>query len=592
MKKSILSKFIFIYLFSILVIITIFYLSHKTTIKKHLEINTKENYLEYKSAYDRNKQIADLIFEAEINSNEILSIFKDAYSSNEKEKNQIRKKLYKALEEKYFKLKAFNLKQLHFHLPNNDSFLRMHRPDKYGDNLSEVRETIKYVNENKKYIHGFEEGRIFNGFRFVYPLFFRNTHIGSVEISFSSLTMIKAIKKTYNKNSHFLIKKDIVNKKVFDSEKKNYIASPYKEFYYEKALLDMHKPIIIKENSEILTKKIYEGEPFSIFLKKFNIVKTFIPIKNPISKEVVAVLCICKKDSLINKKLEEMIVIFIFTLLAISSIFYLFFLQKKTNEKLKKINDTLDRRIALEIKRNRKKDISLLKQSKMASITEMLAHIAHQWRQPLNVISTSSSGLILHKEMGKLDDESFDLYTKSINEQAQYLSKTIDKFKEFVDDQEEECKSICLQDKLNEIIDIVKVNFENEGIKIIRKYQKENLYTTVKVGDLIQVILNILNNAKDALIKNKPKNKEIIIAVKRKKHKNVLITIQDNAGGIAPEFEEKVFDPYFTTKHESLGTGISLYLSYEIITNQEKGKIYFKNKANGAKFYIELEETE
>lgn len=591
MKKSILSKFIFIYLFSILVIITIFYLSHKTTIKKHLEINTKENYLEYKSAYDRNKQIADLIFEAEINSNEILSIFKDAYSSNEKEKNQIRKKLYKALEEKYFKLKAFNLKQLHFHLPNNDSFLRMHRPDKYGDNLSEVRETIKYVNENKKYIHGFEEGRIFNGFRFVYPLFFRNTHIGSVEISFSSLTMIKAIKKTYNKNSHFLIKKDIVNKKVFDSEKKNYIASPYKEFYYEKALLDMHKPIIIKENSEILTKKIYEGEPFSIFLKKFNIVKTFIPIKNPIIKEVVAVLCICKKDSLINKKLEEMIVIFIFTLLAISSIFYLFFLQKKTNEKLKKINDTLDRRIELEIKRNRKKDISLLKQSKMASITEMLAHIAHQWRQPLNVISTSSSGLILHKEMGKLDDESFDLYTKSINEQAQYLSKTIDKFKEFVDDQDEECKSICLQDKLNEIIDIVKVNFENEGIKIIRKYQKENLYTTVKVGDLIQVILNILNNAKDALIKNKPKNKEIIIAVKRKKHKNVLITIQDNAGGIAPEFEEKVFDPYFTTKHESLGTGISLYLSYEIITNQEKGKIYFKNKANGAKFYIELEET-
>lgn len=81
----------------------------------------------------------------------------------------------------------------------------------------------------------------------------------------------------------------------------------------------------------------------------------------------------------------------------------------------------------------------------MAAISEMLAHIAHQWRQPLNVISTSSSGLILHKEMGKLDDKSFDLYTKSISEQVQYLSKTIDKFKEFVKDQEDERKTICLQ---------------------------------------------------------------------------------------------------------------------------------------------------
>ncbi len=591
MNKSIVTRFIFVYIFFLLTITTIFYFNYQKTIENHFQKTTKESFSEYKAVYDRNKQIADLIFQSEINTNKILTIFKDAYLSNKEQRDEIRKELYEELKEKYYKLKAFNLRQLHFHLPNNDSFLRMHRPQKYGDNLSHIRETVRYVNQNKKYIHGFEEGRIFNGFRFIYPLFFRNMHIGSVEISFNSLAMIKAIKETYNKNSHFLIKKDVVDKKLFEDEKSNYLQSQYKEFYYEKEIVSYHKPLLIKNNTKQLTKKIYEGEPFSIFLEKYNIIKTFIPIKNPINKEVVAVLFICKSDSFINKEFKDIVILFICTFFGISLIFYLFYLQKRANEKLKKINNELDRRVDLEIKRNRKKDISLLKQSKMAAITEMLAHIAHQWRQPLNVISTSSSGLILHKEMGKLDDKSFELYTKSISEQVQYLSKTIDKFKEFVKDQEDEKKTICLQKKVDEIIDIVQASFEDEGIEIIKKFKKENLFVSIHTGDLIQVVLNILNNAKDALIKNNPKKKRIIITIKRKKNGNVLLAIHDNAGGIPQEYAEKIFDPYFTTKHEAVGTGISLYLSYEIITNQEKGKIYFKNKDEGTKFYLELKES-
>ncbi|MGB0989707.1 MAG: ATP-binding protein [Halarcobacter sp.] len=591
MNKSIVTRFIFVYIFFLLTITTIFYFNYQKTIENHFQKTTQESFSEYKAVYDRNKQIADLIFQSEINTNKILTIFKDAYLSNKEQRDEIRKELYEELKEKYYKLKAFNLRQLHFHLPNNDSFLRMHRPQKYGDNLSHIRETVRYVNQNKKYIHGFEEGRIFNGFRFIYPLFFRNMHIGSVEISFNSLAMIKAIKETYNKNSHFLIKKDVVDKKLFEDEKSNYLQSQYKEFYYEKEIVSYHKPLLIKNNTKQLTKKIYEGEPFSIFLEKYNIVKTFIPIKNPINNEVVAVLFICKSDSFINKEFKDIVILFICTFFGISLIFYLFYLQKRANEKLKKINNELDRRVDLEIKRNRKKDISLLKQSKMVAITEMLAHIAHQWRQPLNVISTSSSGLILHKEMGKLDDKSFELYTKSISEQVQYLSKTIDKFKEFVKDQEDEKKTICLQKKVDEIIDIVQASFEDEGIEIIKKFKKENLFVSIHTGDLIQVVLNILNNAKDALIKNNPKKKRIIITIKRKKNGNVLLAIHDNAGGIPQEYAEKVFDPYFTTKHEAVGTGISLYLSYEIITNQEKGKIYFKNKDEGTKFYLELKES-
>ncbi len=139
------------------------------------------------------------------------------------------------------------------------------------------------------------------------------------------------------------------------------------------------------------------------------------------------------------------------------------------------------------------------------------------------------------------------------------------------------------------MLDIVEDNFKYNNINIIKKYANETLYIIANASDIIQVILHILNNAKDALIKNNhEKNREITIEIKEKSTKVGLITIEDNAGGISNDIIKKVFDPYFTTKHESIGTGISLYMCYEIVTTNLKGKIYVKNKNDGAKFYIEL----
>ncbi|RXK07046.1 ATP-binding protein [Halarcobacter bivalviorum] len=588
MYKSIVIKFVFLFIILSIAIIGFFYSNYKISIEKLLETKTNKHFLEYKAIYDKQKDIANIIFNTEINTPTILKTFNKANFVDEDEKTFIRKELYKLLEEKYKKLKKYNLRQLHFHLPNNESFLRMHRPSKFGDDLSSFRATVKYVNENKKYIHGFEEGRVYNGFRFVYPLNYKNKHIGSVEVSFSSLALINTIKNTYNNESYFLIRKSIVDSKVFEDEKDNYAQSPHKDFYYEKKLLSKNKPVSLTNDAEDLTQKILEGKSFSIFIKDKNLIKSFIPIQNPISKEIVSVLCICEEDTLIKNEFRNLIIISIAGVFALALIFYLFFMQKITNEKLRKTNKDLDRRIELEIRRNRKKDVSLLKQSKMASVAEMLNHIAHQWRQPLNVISTSSSGLIIHKEMESLDDETFYLLTKSIENQAKYLSRTIENFREFLNDHEESKKRIVLQNKIDETIKIIKASFDYEHIEIIKDYEKEDLYVTVNVGDLIQVILNILNNARDILIKNNEiNNRKIEISIKHRKE-NILLCIEDNGGGVPEKFAEKIFDPYFTTKHESIGTGISLYLCYEIITNQERGKIYFKNKRDGAKFCIEL----
>ena len=168
-------------------------------------------------------QISDSIYENIINSPSIIKIYEKAYSSTKKEQAKIRDELYRVLNKEYENFKKYGVQQLHFHLPNNESFLRFHRPEKFGDKLTKVRDSVKYVNEFKKPIFGFEEGKIFNGYRFVYPLFDEyNNHIGSVEISSSLLN----IKDKYEINRHrhidFILTRSTVEKKVFSSELTNY----------------------------------------------------------------------------------------------------------------------------------------------------------------------------------------------------------------------------------------------------------------------------------------------------------------------------------------------------------------------------------
>ena len=169
------------------------------------------------------QNVSDTIFDNIINTQEIINIFQNAHLSDLKQQNLIRKNLFNTLKKRYQKFTNYGIQQLHFHLPNNESFLRFHKPQKYGDNLTKIRESVKYVNKYKKPTIGFEEGKIFNGYRFVYPLFNQqNNHIGSVEISASLLSIKKVFEKTNTSNLDFIILKDVVLSKVFKSQLKNY----------------------------------------------------------------------------------------------------------------------------------------------------------------------------------------------------------------------------------------------------------------------------------------------------------------------------------------------------------------------------------
>ena len=223
-----------------------------------------------------------------------------------------------------------------------------------------------------------------------------------------------------------------------------------------------------------------------------------------------------------------------------------------------------------------KKQMILHQQSKMAAMGEMIGNIAHQWRQPLSTITTASSGMVLQKEMGVLTDEFFFEASKKINTSAQYLSQTIDDFRNFFTPNKEKTKFL-LNDTLSTTLDLISAQFIAKDIHIIKNI--ENIELDSYENELIQALINILNNAKDELVK-KPSDEEkyIFIDIFRNEKNEVNIIIKDNAAGIPNEYIDKIFEPYFSTKHKSQGTGIGLYMTEEIITKHLQGQIFVENK--------------
>jgi len=180
---------------------------------------------------------SDIIFSIKINQAQVLRVMSEADSV--KNRDALRKQLYDLLQPTYELLKDAGIRQLHFHLPGNISFLRFHKPNKYGDSLKGVRYSIDLVNKTKKVVRGFAEGRIFNGFRNVYPLFYAGKFVGTVEISFS-IRAIAQILSRHEKSFHgLLIEKKLVDTKVWRENHKYYLPSVLSsEYLWDKKAFD------------------------------------------------------------------------------------------------------------------------------------------------------------------------------------------------------------------------------------------------------------------------------------------------------------------------------------------------------------------
>ncbi|EFU68865.1 two component sensor histidine kinase [Aliarcobacter butzleri JV22] len=218
------------------------------------------------------------------------------------------------------------------------------------------------------------------------------------------------------------------------------------------------------------------------------------------------------------------------------------------------------------------KQAILYQQSKMAAMGEMIGNIAHQWRQPLSIITTATSGMVLQKQMGVLTDEFFFEASNRINTSSQYLSQTIDDFRNFFIPNKEKSK-VNLIEIFKKTLDLISAQFSSKDIEIIKNI--EGVEFESYENELIQALINILNNSRDELIKKDGERFIFVDAFEKDNFINIII--KDNAGGVIKENLDKIFEPYFTTKYKSQGTGIGLYMTEEIITKHLNGTICVEN---------------
>lgn len=258
---------------------------------------------------------------------------------------------------------------------------------------------------------------------------------------------------------------------------------------------------------------------------------------------------------------------------------------EKTKQ-LKELTKNLEKRIEEETEKNIQKDRMLFIQSRFAQMGEMLSIIAHQWKQPLNSLSALLNRTYLRYQMNNnsIDKETMDYCHENASIQIQNMSETIHNFMNFFKPDKEK-EVFELKTLIRKTINIIRSALESKGIKI-----KQQIDNNVKImgypNEFGQVILNIVNNAKDAILEKNPENKEIYIYSEIRDEK-VILNIEDTAGGISEEIKDKIFEPYFSTKG-NVGTGLGLYIAKMIIEQHMDGNINVENTEKGAKFIIEL----
>ena len=257
-----------------------------------------------------------------------------------------------------------------------------------------------------------------------------------------------------------------------------------------------------------------------------------------------------------------------------------------------KQNRKLSQTVSQKTSQLQESEALLIEQSRMAAMGEMIGNIAHQLKQPLNLISTISSSVVVEKQMKIYDDKKTLSHMQEILQATNHLSDTIDEFRDFFKPKKDTITT-DLDSILEKGINLTNAQFYNRGIKIVKNI--ENCELKTYDNQLLHVILNILNNAKDALIKIENTKRYLFISSKQENNYLVL-EITDNAGGINESIMPKVFDAYFSTKSKENGTGIGLYMSKKIVEDRLKGTISTSNrsfeyeniKCKGACFSIKI----
>lgn len=262
--------------------------------------------------------------------------------------------------------------------------------------------------------------------------------------------------------------------------------------------------------------------------------------------------------------------------------------RQKAQEELEILNSSLEQRIGDTVNELRQKDDLLIQQNRMAAMGELLNNIAHQWRQPLNNIAVYIQTMQYLNRAGELTSDEMDRDIKAVMDILQYMSQTIDDFRGFFVRDRSNVSEFALGPTVAKALTIVTPALTATNIRTeLLKDDREVIRVTGYPNEFAQVLINILYNARDILVEREIADPQIEIMVSREQGR-AIVTVRDNGGGIAEEVLPHIFDPYFTTKGPTKGTGIGLYMSKTIIEKNMGGTLTARNTPDGAELRIEL----
>lgn len=688
--------------FGIIVASFVFIVLHYFTVKSALEEQLQNNFTNFQNRVysyfeEEAKNISILTDHAILQKPEIIQEF---VSSNRDSLYKKTLPLYESLQEKYHK----NLAVMHFYKPEVQSFLRMHKPEKYGDTTKDHRPMLSYIDSTKTKVAqtGFEAGLFSFSYRVEVPLFLKENYIGILDYGLEANELINAIFKDSSvfvavalkkakaeavkyheiqaKNDEFVLYSstnelfknvktlDCESKmRYFDYDGKNYViySIPLKDFYSNTAAYCLVAKDITSINNE-LKRDIYIFIFLALLVLAINIVffnKSYTPMIDSLLRQkkllsraqslaklgyfevdlsTLAVECSSEFCAIIHAKrplgFDEIKERFIAEDLekfeknieeALKSGYFeeikcailnpdnkkrilrvqgeLRYDKKGAPDKLmcvvldisqtecliqelKELSQELEARVEKEIEIRRKQEMALMEQSRLASMGELIQSISHHWRQPLAAVSLIVQDIEEAYEYGELDKEYISTSVASAHLILEKMSKTIDHFREFVKkDQEREYFDVIKA--IEEVVRLQKDSLSQDEIHLLLENKIDGVEKAFVVGypsEFKQVLLNIIQNAKEAILINKLLSDRKIEIVLTKSENKISIAIKDSGGGIDESYIDKIFDPYFTKKKDN-GTGIGLYMAKTLLEKHMHGSISAQNVEKGAIFTILLD---
>lgn len=551
------------------------------------------------------------------NDERVIKLMKNASDLPVESWVPVRSELIKVLEPISREWQKIGGYQMHIHTLGAVSLLRMHRPEKYGDNISPFRKTVVEAQNTGKFIQGYEIGRSGSSFRNVLPIFYEGKVIGSIEASM----FFKPVLLGKSKEEHeilILVSKEKLSETMDLDINKIFIRSGISDRYvvpvsiqnYLSNFLDELDNETFNAVKDFLSKNTNDYEKsFSRMMKSKEIV-TLTPFHDFEGNFVGYISSISFNEAVYHSKKRNIFLFHVFSIINFM-LLLLFFELYKQRHIYRKLYKT-------ELEKTTMQEKVVIQQSKMASVGEMFEAIAHQWRQPLNSLNVGLSCLNDMNEEKSLEPEDIKEILGISLDTVSFMNSTIQDFRDFIDNTSIQ-EYFDAKKAVHDVVLIMGSSFRKLGISVHiscvmhgdlgskkEKCLAENIsfrsgrgtfscedgcpFNMIDIygvkNEFKQVILNLLSNAKDALRDSEVKGEKFIFINFSKDEEYFYISISDNAGGIPRHIIDKIFDLRFTTKET--GTGIGLSISKQIVVDKMGGSLTAKNDELGAVFTIKF----